>query len=152
MSRAAQDQNLHLDDYFPYLLNRAGSRIAEAFSAETRRRGVSLQMWRVLAAVNDRGPLRMGELSEATSIEGSTLTRLVQQMERKGLVERVRRDADQRVVRVVRTDAGRRIAAELIPLAMDYEARALEGLGAEEVARLKTLLRRVYANMDRQAR
>lgn len=148
MSRPERDQNLHLDDYFPYLLNRAGSRIAEAFGEETRRFGISLQMWRVLAAVNDRGPLRMGELAEATSIEASTLTRLVQQMEKRGVVERVRRDSDQRAVRVVQTEEGRRIAAELIPLAHDYEARALAGLGAEETAKLKALLRRVYANMD----
>lgn len=147
MSRPEQGQNLRLDDYFPYLLNRAGSRIAEAFGEETRRFGISLQMWRVLAAVNDLGALRMGELSRATSIEGSTLTRLVQQMEKKGVVERVRRDSDQRAVRVVQTDEGRRITAELIPLALAYEKRALNGLDAADAARLKELLRRVYANM-----
>ena len=40
-----------LDTYLPYLLNRAGARIAAAFGEEMRPLGASLQMWRVLAAL-----------------------------------------------------------------------------------------------------
>ena len=43
-----------LDDYLPYLLNRAGARIADAFGKVTRQHGISLQMWRVLAALHHR--------------------------------------------------------------------------------------------------
>ena len=38
-----------LDSYLPYLLNRAGARIAAAFGEEMRPLGASLQIWRVLA-------------------------------------------------------------------------------------------------------
>jgi len=81
-----------LDSYLPYLLNRAGARIAASFSEEVRPLGATLQMWRVLAALRERDGRRMGDLSETTSIEVSTLTRLVDAMEQKGLVAR-RRDA-----------------------------------------------------------
>src|SRR4029450_11288849 len=82
-----------LESYLPYLLNRAGARIAAAFGEEMRPLGATLQMWRVLAALRERDGRRMGDLSETTSIEVSTLTRLVDNMEQKGLVVR-RRDAD----------------------------------------------------------
>ena len=85
-----------LDGYLPYLLNRAGSRIATAFSEEVRSLGATLQIWRVLAALRERDGCRMGDLSETTSIEVSTLTRLVDGMERKGLVARRRGDVDAR--------------------------------------------------------
>ena len=80
-----------LDSYLPYLLNRAGARIATAFNDEVRPLGATLQIWRVLAALREQDGRRMGDLSDTTSIEVSTLTRLVDNMEQKGLVAR-RRD------------------------------------------------------------
>jgi len=138
---------LRLDDYTPYLLNRAGSRIADSFTAETRRKGLTLSMWRVLAVLDDRGPVRLGDLAEATSIEVSTLSRLVQQMAGRGLLVRERDAGDQRAVTIRQSEAGRAAAAELIPLALDYERRALDGFEPGEVAQLKALLRRLYGNM-----
>jgi DNA-binding MarR family transcriptional regulator len=43
-----------------------------------------LQIWRVLAALREKGRRRMGDLSKTTSIEVSTLTRLVDSMEKAG--------------------------------------------------------------------
>lgn len=137
-----------LDGYLPYLLNRAGARIATAFGEEMRRLGTSLQAWRVLAALRERGGRRMGDLSTTTSIEVSTLTRLVDNMEQKGLVAR-RRDADDtRAVLLHVTPAGRRLTRRILPIAERYEEVALKGFGAAEGETLKAALRRLYANMD----
>ena len=137
-----------LDSYLPYLLNRAGARIAAAFSEEVRPLGATLQMWRVLAALREGEGRRMGDLSEITSIEVSTLTRLVDGMEKKGLVVRRRAAADARVVTLHSTPAGRRLTRRLLPIAERYEAVALAGFGAGETDALKGALRRLYTNMD----
>jgi len=137
-----------LDSYLPYLLNRAGVRIATAFGEEVRPLGASLQMWRVLAALREKGGRRMGDLSATTSIEVSTLTRLVDQMEKKGLVARRRDAADARAVALFVTAAGRRLTRRIVPIAERYERVALDGFGAREAAVLKAALRRLYANME----
>ena len=136
-----------LDDYLPYLLNRAGARIAEAFGEEVRPLGATLQMWRVLAALRERDGRRMGDLSQTTSIEVSTLTRLVDGMEKKGLVARRRAAADARVVALHVTPAGRRLTQRILPIAERYEQVALRA-SAGEAETLKTALRRLFANMD----
>jgi len=137
-----------LDSYLPYLLNRAGVRIATAFSEEVRPLGATLQMWRVLAALREQDGRRMGDLSETTSIEVSTLTRLVDTMEKKGLVVR-RRDADDaRVVALHVTPAGRRLTQRITPIAERYERVALAGFTAVETDTLKATLRRLYINME----
>lgn len=140
-----------LDGYLPYLLNRAGARIAAAFSEEVRPLGATLQTWRVLAALHERDGRRMGDLSETTSIEVSTLTRLVDNMESKGLVARRRDAADARAVTLHATPAGRRrmegdgagvggvAAAGHQPLALHVvdqtgERRDLDGGGFRQVA------------------
>jgi DNA-binding MarR family transcriptional regulator len=137
-----------LDSYLPYLLNRAGARIATAFNEEMRRLGTTLQAWRVLAALHERDGRRMGDLSLTTTIEVSTLTRLVDNMEKKGLVARRRDAADTRAVLLHVTPAGRRLTRRILPIAERYEAVALKGFGAAEANSLKAALRRLYANMD----
>jgi DNA-binding MarR family transcriptional regulator len=136
-----------LDSYLPYLLNRAGARIAAAFSEEVRPLGATLQMWRVLAALREQDGRRMGDLSETTSIEVSTLTRLVDNMEKKGLVARRRETGDARVVALHVTPAGRRLAQRITPIAERYESVALAGFTAAEADSLKAALRRLYGNM-----
>ena len=137
-----------LDSYLPYLLNRAGARIAASFSAEVRPLGASLQMWRVLAALREQDGRRMGDLSETTSIEVSTLTRLVDNMEKKGLVARRRNARDARAVMLHATPAGRRLTLRILPIAERYETMALAGFSAAETRFLKAALRRLYTNMD----
>lgn len=138
-----------LDGYLPYLLNRAGARIAEAFGKEVRPLGATLQMWRVLAALRERDGRRMGDLSQTTSIEVSTLTRLVDNLQKKGLVARRRADQDARVVTLHVTAAGRRLTGRILPIAERYERVALAGFDEREAATLKAALRRLFANMDK---
>lgn len=137
-----------LGSYLPYLLNRAGARIATAFGEEMRPLGASLQIWRVLAALREQDSRRMGDLSATTSIDVSTLTRLVDGMEKKGLVARRRHPEDARAVVLSVTPAGRRLTARILPIAERYEKVALDGFTAEEAEILKAALRRLYANMD----
>jgi DNA-binding MarR family transcriptional regulator len=137
-----------LDSYLPYLLNRAGTRIATAFGEEVRPLGATLQIWRVLAALRERDGRRMGDLALTTSIEMSTLTRLVDGMEKKGLVARRRDPEDARVVVLHAAPAGRRLTQRLLPIAERYEKVALRGFGSKEAEQLKAGLRRLYANMD----
>ena len=138
-----------LDSYLPYLLNRAGARIATAFGEDVRPLGATLQMWRVLAALREKDGRRMGDLSLTTSIEVSTLTRLVDGMAKKGLVVRRRADQDARVVMLHVTAAGRRLTSRILPIAQRYERVALAGFDEREAATLKAALRQLYANMDK---
>ena len=137
-----------LEQYLPYLLNRAGARIAGAFNAEMRQIGASLQVWRVLAALREQDGRRMGDLSKTTSIEVSTLTRLVDNMEKDGLVTRRRESGDARAISLHVTASGRRLTQRIVPIAERYEAVALKGFTAGEAEVLRKALRRLYDNMD----
>ena len=72
-----------LTAYLPYLINRTGVELAGAFSREIAHHGVTLQMWRVLAALHHRDGLRISDLASLTSIDISTLSRLIGKMEKR---------------------------------------------------------------------
>lgn len=132
----------------PYLLARLGVRMGELFSRELARDGLTLPMYRVLAALAEQGaPQRLGELAALTSVEASTLSRLLGQMQRMGLVTRERPEANQRSLAVDLAPRGIAMAARLIPRAAHYEEVATGDLSPQEVASLKAALQRVDANL-----
>ena len=145
---AASPAAFDLGRFLPYLINRAGARLAAAFSAEIARYGIELQEWRVLAALLARGPCRLGDLAALTSIEISTLSRLVGRMTRARLVDRVREEGDRRAVQVSLSLRGRQVATEIVPLAHRYDALALAGFGTREAEQLRAMLARVFRNLD----
>ncbi len=148
-----KEPRLNLDSYLPYLVNRVGTIVAEQFSAEALAPcGLSIAMWRVMAALASTGAQRQIDLAGLTSIEVSTLSRIVTRLVQTRVVTRTRSPSSTREVVVKLTAKGNAQVARLIPIAQAYEAAAVAGLSAEDVAVLKRSLRRVYANMkNRQA-
>ena len=132
----------------PYLLAQIGSRMGGLFSRELARDGLTLPMYRVLAALAEQGtPQRLGELAVLTSVEASTLSRLLNTMQRMGLVTRERPETNQRSLAVDLAPRGVELGARLIPRAAHYEAVATGELSRQEAASLKAMLLRVDANL-----
>jgi DNA-binding MarR family transcriptional regulator len=138
---------LDLEDYLPYLVNRVGVRLVAAFSREAEKFDLSVPMWRVLAVLAEHGEQRQIDLAERTSIDASTLSRLIRTVEHLGYVTRARSTASLREVTVALTRRGREVVGALIPLALACEAEATRGLSPRELDVLKALLRRAYANL-----
>lgn len=139
---------LQLDHYLPYLINRAGVSLAARFNAALREAGIALQDWRVLAALRERDGQRLTELAQRTSIEVSTLSRLVGGLETNGLVSRSRDSGDARAIAIRLTAKGEQTTATLTPAARQLESAALAGLSDAEIAQLKSLLERIYGNLS----
>jgi MarR family transcriptional regulator, organic hydroperoxide resistance regulator len=139
---------LELGDYLPYLTNRVGMIVAEQFGDDAlAEHGLSIAMWRVMAVLASHGSQRQIDLADLTSIEVSTLSRLVTRLIRKGLVTRTRSVNSNREVAVKLSAKGQSLVNHLIPIALDFEAAAIAGLSAKDIAVLKRCLRRMYRNM-----
>jgi MarR family transcriptional regulator, organic hydroperoxide resistance regulator len=143
---------LDLGDYLPYLVNRVGTIIADQFGAETLApHGLSIVMWRVMAVLASNGDKRQIDLADLTSIDASTLSRIVTRLVQLGFVTRTRSASSNREVVVALSAKGSALVARLIPLGRAIEADASAGLSADELAVLKRCLRRMYGNMQSRA-
>ena len=143
--------HLDLGNYLPYLLNRVGFALVESFTADAlKAHGLSIDMWRVLAVLSNNGGQRQVDLSGLTSIDPSTMSRLVSRLVRDGLVTRSRSQTSNREVVVELSPKGRALVRRLIPIAQALEKKASGGLTAKELAALKGLLIRVYRNFGKQ--
>lgn len=136
-----------LADFVPYLLNRAGVRIGLVFARETEPLGVSLPMWRVMAALWENDDQRLGDIAEHTSIDISTLSRLLVTLQRKQFIVRQRSGTDGRALSVSLTEKGRAVTERIIPIAAHYEDVAIRGINSTDLRRLKRMLETLFTNI-----
>lgn len=148
MATRSRADAFDLESTLPYLLNRAGVRIGQAFSAEIAVHALTLPEWRLLASLLARETQSLSELALHTSIELSRASRLIAGLAKRRLVKRVASDADGRAWEISLTDAGATLARTVVPIAQRYERIGLAGMAPEEVRTLKRLLGKVYENLD----
>lgn len=141
------DPGLPLDDFLPYVLNRLANRLNHDLQADLRPLKITVPRWRVLGVLAARDGRSIGELAVFTVTEQSALSRVVNQMERDGLVRRQTAVADNRVVHVYLRPAGREMFARILPMALVHYDRALEGFSVEEKATLMRFLHRALDNV-----
>ncbi len=87
---------------------------------------------RVLIRLGERGEMIMTDLASAIRVPLSTLTRIVDRVEKKGLVGRSRSGADRRIVVVKRTKKGRLLHASFQRNQRALAQRMLEPLSNGE--------------------
>jgi DNA-binding MarR family transcriptional regulator len=133
-------------DHIPYLFSRAQAGMRDNFSIEEF--DVSTPMWRALATLYGRGPLRFGTLATLTSIEPPTLHRMVRSLVGKKLVLRTKSGVDGRGTLLDLTASGRQLTRKIIPRARAVEESALKGLSRVDTNNLRNLLKRVCANVS----
>ncbi|SLN72887.1 MarR family winged helix-turn-helix transcriptional regulator [Oceanibacterium hippocampi] len=137
-----------VDDYLLYLLASASHDTSAEFHAEIKAAGLSVAEWRVLATLHDRNGLSIGELAAFTLSQQPTLTKLINRMERDGLVKRIGDDADGRKVRVAVTERGRTTATRFVAAARRHEDGLLGDYTEVEKAQLKRILKRLIRRAE----
>jgi len=144
----ARRTGLKLADFLPYLVNRVGAALVARFTREAlAREHLTIDMWRVLAALSDNGGQRQVDLAGMTSIEASTVSRLVTRLVQRGFVTRSRSRESNREVIVQLSSKGTLLARKVIPIALELERSAVAGIPAKDQSAIKGALRRIYTNL-----
>ena len=84
-------------------------------------------------------------LSRANGRDKSTLTPVLNDLERRGLIRRQRTDKDQRVYRLTLTPAGRKLLRQLVACARKHERHLDRIIGPSEQAAFVRTLKRIAA-------
>jgi DNA-binding MarR family transcriptional regulator len=130
-----------VSDYLLYLLAAASDGASAQFHAQVRKAGLRVPEWRVLACLHDRDGEMITQLARIALVEQSRLTRIIAQMEERGLVVRQSDPNDGRRVRVFLTAAGQNLIRTLVPQAQVHEVQLLEKLSGPDRDRLKPILK-----------
>ena len=121
--------------------------VGRAFNRALGESGGSVPVWLILSSLKGERWRTQQDLARAVGIEGPTLTRHVDALERDGLVTRQRDTGDRRAVRVELTAAGEALHADLLRAVIAFNRRLRRGLAEDDVAQLHELLDRLASNV-----
>jgi len=129
-----------------YLMKLGQALLHDAATAAFEGHDLSFMQWLVLLKMRE-GVNTASELCQIMWHDTGALTRLLDQLEERGYVERQRSTADRRVVQLQLTAAGRRKTTELTPLVVDRLNAALGGFTRTEFEQFMRLLKKLIASL-----
>ena len=136
-------------DYPFYLVNRIAGRYAIDMSDALKAIGMDLPTWRALMILHERSPRSVTEIADQAVIRLSTMTRVVQRLDRNGLVRLTSRPSDARVTDVSITPAGVEAVWRVRDVAARMYQRAFGDFSARDLQILNQLLGRILHHLSR---
>ena len=127
-------------------IGRARRTIVEAIDQELAPLGISHAQWIVVMLLGDGAASTAAELCKILIYDPGAMTRLLDRLEKKGVLRRVRTRGDRRTVRLELTAAGNKLYPRILETLVQIFNRLLRGFSKAEVRRLQRLLQRVVAN------
>ncbi|MGF6596887.1 DNA-binding MarR family transcriptional regulator [Paraburkholderia sp. GAS448] len=134
-----------------YLLSRVKSTMSNMVTQRTMAElGITSTQASILFMVASGKCLLAAELAREYGIDASAVTRLIDRLEKRGLLSRVRSSEDRRAVRLALTPEGLALAARMPAIFNSVIDKLLAGFTAEEVGFLKSMLRRILVTSGDQ--
>lgn len=141
-------ESFHLRDSIGYLVKRSQRLMQERIEGLFEKQEFTLQQWVVLMYVRDRLAVTVADICRDLHHDSGAMTRLVDQLEDRKLIERRRSAEDRRVIELSLTKAGSDVLDTLVPTACDALNTALEGFSRGEVKLLQSMLRRLIGRLE----
>ena len=123
-----------------YLVKRAHSLMLDIMEPVIEQRGFSFVQYVVMSSLRDGIAMNPKAICSQYRHDSGALTRIIDQLAERGLLERVRRDRDRRKVDLQLTAAGRETIESLIPLVVAKLNEVLTDFSKDEVQELLRLL------------
>lgn len=109
---------------------------------------ITVDQWVILKRIHDDEGLSQAEISEHTFKDPAAITRIVDQLQKKGMAERVQDPNDRRRFNLILTTLGQKTYSEILPEVQRQRALGVEGISTEELEAMKLTLNKIYKNLS----
>ncbi|WP_278924053.1 MarR family winged helix-turn-helix transcriptional regulator [Pseudophaeobacter profundi] len=139
-----EKDDFSLQDFLPFLLNRAAEDASLAFQAHYKNRyGMLRNEWRVLFHLGVFGQMTAKEIGQRAKIHKTKISRAVAKLAERRFVSRSRDEKDRRAEHLRLTPAGEAAYRDLRAEAQSYDAQLAARFDPQEVALLLRMLRKL---------
>ena len=139
-------------ELYSFITGKASTAIARRLQKKFNQSGimVTIEQWSVLYQLWKEDGKSQQELCNATFRDKPSITRLIDNLEKLGLVKRVSDAKDRRINKVFLTKNALKLQEDTMVLAEETLNEALEGVPADQVDMCKEVLQRVYDTLTGQ--
>jgi DNA-binding MarR family transcriptional regulator len=140
-------ENYQPEESIGYLMRRILSTVAMEIEREMEPNGgLTNAQWIPLFKLHVGQASTVAELARECDLDAGAMTRMLDRLETKGLLKRVRSSEDRRVVNLELTDEGRAAARQIPGVLCKVQNAHMQGFSHAEWQALKSLLRRILDN------
>jgi MarR family transcriptional regulator, 2-MHQ and catechol-resistance regulon repressor len=124
-------------------LSRASNSVQTRLSVGLDRYGITTSQLGILEALFHLGPMCQRALGDKLLHSGGNITMVIDNLEKHGLVERVRQKEDRRMIMIHLTPKGRKLISRVLPLHAKDVVKEMSRLTASEQEELRRLCRKL---------
>lgn len=132
----------------PMMMNRTLDSVLPEFRAVFKAFDLTEQQWRILRVLWHEDGRTLGTISTQTLLPAPSLVGIIDRMEDKGLLKRIRSTSDRRTVRISTTVKGRRLEEKIQPLVDECYARIAAGIKPREWKIMMNTLQQIIDNTN----
>jgi len=139
---------------YSFILDRTARRVKQYAQTSFSEKSfdITIDQWSILKTLYKEDPMTHKELAEKTGKDQPTLTRIVDIIIKKKLVERVEHPEDRRCLLIQLTTSGENKVKELSPEIAQIRMKAWENLSEEDFKNFTRILNTIYNNLNVQGK
>jgi DNA-binding MarR family transcriptional regulator len=134
------------EDSVGYLLARSRTMLAKALDTALVEHNITFAQGRILLMLVTGKFTNAAEFARELYVDAASITRMIDRLEKRGLIVRRTNTGDRRQVNLHLTPDGEQLARQLPAIYSGVLNRSFTGFSAEEIGFLKCLLRKLLAN------
>lgn len=140
--------NVRPESSVGYLINRLGHSLARELDRRMSDIGLTDAQWKPLLLLQQGACLTAADIARHSCHDTGAVTRVLDRLEAKALIRRVRSDSDRRIVNLELTEAGSQLAAEVPVILSALLNQLLTGFSEDEFTQFNELLKRAFDNIQ----
>lgn len=138
-----------IEESLGFIISRTNQKLSNYLTRKFKPYDITPEQWGLLNRLWEKDGVSQKELSEISIKDQTTVTRILDKLERKGLIKRQTSPDDRRSFLIFLTDTGRSLENKLVPIAYEVLDEALQGLSEEEIKQMKLLLNKIFMNIEK---
>ncbi|MEL7123954.1 MAG: MarR family transcriptional regulator [Bacteroidota bacterium] len=133
-----------------FILERTAKRMKQYFAQQLKAMdaGITADQWVILQALDNNDQLSQFEIAQTTYKDAPTVTRIIDLLVGKNLLERLPDPKDRRRFRISLTKEGRALIDRLMPMVKEFRRKSWSGLSDEEIDQLIRMLNIVFEGYE----
>jgi len=137
-----------LDNSLDFMLVRVVNKLRCQIGRQLKHMDLTSEQWAVLARLREEDGLTQNELAKRILKDQANTTRILDKVEKKGLVKRVDALNDRRTYLIYLTEEGRHAVEVCNPLVQQVKEKITEVLTEDEITALRRMLDIISQNLD----
>lgn len=149
MADRPDQREVDLSQFLPYRLSAVAERISQSLAGiYSRRYGIGVPEWRVLAWLSYKRVLTAKQICEHTGMDKARVSRAVNALVQRGVISRSPSRRDLRAQELRLTGAGEELLAELIPTVHHWESELVSTLSGGEYRDLLNIIGKLERRLE----